>query len=59
MQSQMVYMTCILYLFVVFRVMKQTLLMKMGQQTLQDVQTEDLQTAQSSWMVWSAIMEAL
>ena len=39
--------------------MKQTLLMKMGQQTLQDVQTEDLQTAQSSWMVWSAIMEAL
>ena len=38
---------------------KKVLLIKVGQQTLQGVQIEDLQTAYSYLVVWSAIMELL
>ena len=38
---------------------KKLLLIKVGQQTLQDVQTEDLQIAYPSLVVWSAIMGPL
>ena len=39
--------------------MKETLLIKVGQETLQDVQIEDPWTVLQSLMVWCAIMEPL